>query len=157
MSKKVYRSLFDSDDVYEVEQLTDTPDISTEGVAKVADAEPTLRNVLDAINGLRDAIRGKLADKEPGDGNKVIDPDLEVDGTKAVNDEDGESGEGKPFEAGGKKAEGKEEGKEGGKEASKDVKDSYSGFANSGKNVVKDQIGETQIAFQNRYNNVANK
>lgn len=153
MTKKVYRSLFDSDDVYEVEQLTDTPDISTAGVAKVADAEPTLQNILDAINGLRDAIRGKVVDNEPGEGNKVVNPNLEVDGTKAVNDGGEKSGEGEAVAVEGEKAESDEEGKE----ASKEVKDSYSGFANSGKTVVKDHVGKTQIAFQNRYAKVANK
>lgn len=158
MTKKVYRSLFDADDIYEVEELTDNPDISESGVAKVKtkDAKskkdeggPTLEGCWDAIKDLSakfDAAFGtgkpKIKDgNEPATGMEVEPLKQEIDGSKPVNAQDADD----------------EDKDEDGKETSKDVKDAYSGFTRVGDKKIADTATATQVAFQSRYDKVANK
>lgn len=166
MPKKVYRSLFDADDVYEVEELTDNPDISESGVAKVKteDAKskkdeggPTLEGCWDAIKDLSakfDAVFGtggsagkpKIKDgNEPATGMEVEPLKQEIDGSKPVNAQDADG------------ADDEEDKDEDSKVTSKDVKDAYSGFTRVGEKKVMDTATATQVAFQSRYDKVANK
>lgn len=160
MPKKVYRSLFDADDVYEVEELTDNPDISESGVARVKTEDasvkkdeggPTLEGCWDAIKDLSakfDAAFGtggsggkpKIKDgNEPATDMEVEPLKQEIDGSKPVNAQDADDKD------------------EDGKETSKDVKDAYSGFTRVGEKKVMDTATATQVAFQSRYDKVANK
>ena len=149
MAKKVYRSLFDSDDVYDVDELTDNPDISTSGVAavKAEDAgEPgvgahTVEECWDAIQEIRDMLKKGVKDgNEPAAENKVEPLNVEIDNAKQVNAQDDD---------------GEEDNKEVG--ASKGVKDAYSSFTRVGEKKVVDVATATQVAFQSRYDGVGNK
>lgn len=153
MPKKVYRSLFDNNDVYEVEELTDKPAVSTEGVAGVKkdDAEEvTMKQLLDALN----EIKGLLTEKKVGDAEKVAGvgegnaPAVEANVTK-VNPVIDEAAESKEAE---EKSKEKDE-----KGAEKEVKDAYSQFSVVSGVKKEDPSVSTQVAFQKRYNNVANK
>lgn len=165
MPRTVYRSLFDADDVYEVEELKDNPDISESGVAAVKtedakfkkdEGEPTIQDCWNAIKDLSakfDAAFGtggsdgkpKLEDgNEPATGMEVEPVEAEIDKSKPVNVQDSDDGD--------EEREGKDRDK-----ASKDVKDAYSGFTRVGEKKVMDTVTATQIAFQSRYDKVANK
>ena len=162
MGKKVYRSLFDSDDVYEVEELTDEPTISTSGVATVktddgcggGSATHTVDECWDAIEKLTkkvdDALFGgksKVKDgNEPATEMKVEPQKIEIDKTNPVNaqDADPEDDTKKPAE-------------EGGEDANKEVKDAYAAFTRIAGSKKVDPATATQVAFQKRYERVANK
>lgn len=169
MPKKVYRSLFDADDVYEVEELTDHPDISESGIAavKTEDAKskkdeggPTLEGCWDAIKDLSakfDAAFGtggsagkpKIKDgNEPATGMEVEPLKMEIDKSEPINAQDSDD------EDVDKDDEGEDKD---GEKASKDVKDAYSGFTRVGEKKVMDTATATQVAFQSRYDKVANK
>lgn len=169
MPRTVYRSLFDADDVYEVEELQDNPDISESGVAAVKtedakfkkdEGEPTIQDCWNAIKDLSakfDAAFGtggsdgkpKLKDgNEPATGMEVEPVEAEIDKSKPVNAQDSDDGD----EDRDDESEGKDRDK-----ASKDVKDAYSGFTRVGEKKVMDTVTATQIAFQSRYDKVANK
>lgn len=156
MPKKVYRSLFDSDDVFEVEELTDDPEISTDDIVEVntkdADEDaPTLAKCWDAIKSLNAKMDAMMSGKKVKDGNepaeemKVTKVDPEIDNGKLVNAQDSEDEE-------VDKSEEDEEKKE-----DKEVKDSYSVFARAGKEKVVDTATATQLAFQSRYDKCGNK
>lgn len=145
MPKKVYRSLFDSDDVYEVEELADNPEISTKGVAEVkADdaGEVTMKQLFDILTD----IKGLLSDKKVGDANEEGAPsnapaeEAKVSEAEPVIDEAGEEGEEEDDT----------------KKDKKGVKDSYSGFSRVGEAKKVDAVASTQVAFQNRYAKIAN-
>ena len=152
MAKKVYRSLFDNDDVYEVEELTDNPDISTSGIAAVktedaggpgAGAGHTIEECWDAIQQIRDMLKDSKGVKdgnEPAAENKVEPLKMEIDKTNPVNAQD---------------ANGDEDEED--KETSKEVKDAYSGFTRVGEKKKVDPAVATQVAFQSRYDSVGNK
>lgn len=145
MSKKIYRSLFDSDDVFEVEELTD----ETVEEVEATDADEdnvSNRQLLDILKDILEAVKGgsKVTDSDQnentGGSTKGCEPagEMKVEPAKTVIDEDDEE-----------KVE---------VEAEKEVKDAYSQFTRVG--AVKDSanfIQSTQVAFQNRYNKVANK
>lgn len=211
MPKKVYRSLFDADDVYEVEELTDNPDISESGVAKVKKDEggPTLEGCWDAIKKLSEKFDVAFGTPKIKDGNEPatwmeVEPlKQEIDGSKPVNAQDARDayavflGGGTPYvcfansEASARKFAEESEGDgsratkviklvkntrdydyyvgdprsvpiadadgANDKETSKDVKDAYSGFTRVGEKKVMDTATATQVAFQSRYDKVANK
>ena len=143
MSKKIYRSLFDSEDVYEVEELTDNPEVSTEGIATVKkdEGEITNKQLYDLICEIRDLFKKPVTDNEPAIENEVAPLKQEIDKTAPVttNDED----------------ETEKVGEE--EKTSKEVTDSYSKFATGVVNKDKDSVVTAQVSFQNRYNKVANK
>ena len=165
MAKKLYRSLFDSDDVFEVEELTDEPEISTSGIAQVktdecgdpkaATATHTVDECWDAIEKLTkkvdDALFGGKSNvkdgNEPATEMKVEPQKVEIDKSNPVNAQDADPSE----EDKDKKSE------DGGTEASKEVKDTYAAFAQISDNKKVDPAVATQIAFQKRYEKVANK
>lgn len=162
--KKVYRSLFDSDDVYEVEELTDNPEISTENIAPVKQddgevpAGHTIEDCWDAIQKLTDIVMKSskgVKDDEPAVTNEVTPQAVDIDKSKPVTDEDeDEVNEDEEVEDCGVKytdSDGECENED------KSVKDSYSRFAGVKDSVKKDPIRATQIAFQHRYDKVANK
>lgn len=144
MGKKVYRSLFDSDDVFEVEELTDEP-------APTNPAEPAggAGNPVHTVDECWDAIEQltKKVDDALCGGNRVKDgedPDNSTKGkegetTVKATDEDPDADD------------------KSGDDASKDVKDSYSVFAKVGDSKKLDPAVGAQIAFQERYEKVANK
>lgn len=142
MSKKIYRSLFDSEDVYEVEELTDNPEVSTEGIATVKkdEGEITNKQLYDLICEIRDLFKKPVTDNEPAIENEVAPLKQEIDKTAPVttNDED----------------ETEKVGEE--EKTSKEVTDSYSKFATGVVNKDKDSVVTAQVSFQNRYNKVAN-
>lgn len=74
--------------------------------------------------------------------------EAEIDKSKPVNAQDSDDGD----EDKDDESEGKDRDK-----ASKDVKDAYSGFTRVGEKKVMDTVTATQIAFQSRYDKVANK
>lgn len=156
MPKKVYRSLFDADDVYEVEELTDNPDISTSGIAEVKTEDAggpaaghTIEECWDAIQGIKDSLEKLTAKSKVKDGNepatemKVEEQEIDIDSSKPVNanDSDDEDEEEEEVEV----------------KASKDVKDAYSPFTRAGAAKKADPAVATQVAFQKRYDSVANK
>lgn len=167
--KKIYRSLFDSDDVYEVEEITDNPDESTDGIAGVKTSdecggkEPTVQDCMKAIMGLYDAlgIDPKNGKKKVKDGNepqtetKVTEQKVEIDKSKPVNPQDSDDED--EDEADVKDAD-DEENDEDDKGDKSSVKDSYSVFARVGEgDKTADIMTATQVAFQKRYDSVANK
>lgn len=165
MGKKVYRSLFDSEDVFEVEELTDDPEVSTEGIATVkkdASGEPvqhTVEDCWDAIQKIADAVGCKLGKgvtdaNEPGESTKVTKQNPTID-TKKDSEEGEEDDETKNKKVGD--AEEGEEGEEDDKGAAKDVKDAYKPFTSVGEKKKVDTAVATQVAFQHRYDAVANK
>lgn len=171
MKKKLFRNLFDSDDVYEVEEITDDPDISTSGIAQVkkdesgaatgeSEKEPTIKDCWDAIKKIADAVGCSLSGEtkkdsnEPAEGNKVTTKGPDVDKSKSVttNDSDDEDDETKKVED----EDGTDDTK-GEDEKTKEVKDAYSAFARAGEKGKQDIAQATQVAFQHRYDAVANK
>lgn len=150
MSKKIYRSLFDSDDVYEVEELTDNPEVSTKGIATVKqdEGEITNKQIYDLLCEIRDVLNKPIADNDPAVKTTVEPLKQEIDETApaTTNDEDGtKEPENKEF----KKVEEEEK-------TSKEVTDSYAKFAGKTVNQDSDNVA-VQVAFQNRYAKVANK
>ena len=73
---------------------------------------------------------------------------MEIDKSKPVNAQDSDD------EDVDKDDEGEDKD---GEKASKDVKDAYSGFTRVGEKKVMDTATATQVAFQSRYDKVANK
>lgn len=156
MAKKVYRSLFDSDDVYEVEEINDDPSKSTSGIAEVRKdedgTEPTLKDCWNAIQKLGDAVAelaGKGKEKkdanEPAEENKAKEGGSDIDKSKPVNAQDADDGDG-------------DEEKDNGEEDGKEVKDSYKAFTSVGSKSDKEaQVTAVQVAFQSRYDNIGNK
>lgn len=142
MSKKIYRSLFDSEDVYEVEELTDNPDVSTEGIATVKkdEGEITNKQLYDLMCEIRDLFKKPVTDNEPAIENEVAPLEQEIDKTAPVTTNDENETE----------KVGEEE------KTSKAVTDSYSKFATGVVNKDKDSVVTAQVSFQNRYNKVAN-
>jgi hypothetical protein len=142
MSKKIYRSLFDSEDVYEVEELTDNPEVSTEGIATVKkdEGEITNKQLYDLICEIRDLFKKPVTDNEPAIENEVAPLKQEIDKTAPVTTNDEDETE---------KVEEEEK-------TSKEVTDSYSKFATGVVNKDKDSVVTAQVSFQNRYNKVAN-
>lgn len=167
MSKKIYRSLFDSDDVYEVEEISDDTEVSTEGIAEVKHDEDgceskkeehTIEDCWNAIQKLQDTLISKkekeeVKDDEPATEIKVEEQKANIDKSKSVNDDDEE--EKVEEEEVVEDSEDKEDDKK--DEDRKDVKDSYAAFANVRASKSEDLQAATQVAFQNRYNKVANK
>lgn len=164
--KKVYRSLFDSDEVFEVEELTDNPEVSTEGIqaVKTEDRGITLDKVYDMLSEVRDLLRKPKADSEPAvnentggstggnapaEENKVERVEPVID--KKAKAKDNEAKEEPATTEEASKVESEPEG------TANDVKDSYSAFTRVGETKKQDTITATQIAFQNRYAKVANK
>ena len=167
MGKKIYRSLFDSPDVFEVEELSDEPDTNVQcggeqdNIAKVkaSDAdEETVSNaqLRDLLKDILEAIKGKKevsdSDQDPNTGGstKGCEPagEMKVESVDPIIDEDGadEDDEEKKVKV---ETETKTE---------KEVKDAYSNFTKvSGIKDSADLVTSTQVAFQNRYNKVANK
>jgi len=143
MSKKIYRSLFDSEDVYEVEELTDNPEVSTEGIATVKkdEGEITNKQLYDLICEIRDLFKKPVTDNEPAIENEVAPLKQEIDKTAPVTTNDENETE-KVVEE---------------EKTSKEVTDSYSKFATGVVNKDKDSVVTAQVSFQNRYNKVANK
>jgi len=137
---KVYRSLFDSDDVFEVEELTDTTETESKKI-KQDEGEITNKQIWDLLCEMRDTLCAKpVTDNEPAENNSVSPVKQEIDKEEPVTTNDEYESE---------KVENEEE-------ASREVKDTYSKFANN--LVNKDSGGvSTQVAFQNRYAKVANK
>lgn len=164
--KKVYRSLFDSDEVYEVEEITDNPEISTEEIAEVkqdndgceSKKEHTVEDCWNAIMKLQDALISKkeekeeVKDDEPAVESKVEAQKANIDKSKSVNDEEEEKVEEEEVV---EDSEDEEDDKK--DEDRKDVKDSYAVFASVRDSKCEDLQAATQVAFQNRYNKVANK
>lgn len=166
MAKKVYRSLFDSDEVYEVEELTDEPEISTSGVAAVktdgcggpAAGAPvhTVDECWDAIEKLTkkvdDALFGGKSNvkdgNEPATEMKVEPQKVEIDKSNPVNAQDADPEEKDAPEDSDKDDDSK---------ASKEVKDTYAAFTRISGGQKVDPATATQIAFQKRYEKVANK
>lgn len=163
-NKKVYRSLFDSDEVYEVTELTDDPEVSSDGVASVkkdSDPEPTKGHTIEdcwgAIQKIADAVGCKLDGEDkgkkgvtdansPAEGNEVTKQNPTLD---SEDDEDGEEDDKS------KKVSDSED--EDDPKAPQEVKDAYKGFTSVGEKKKFDIKAATQVAFQNRYNAVANK
>jgi len=142
MSKKIYRSLFDSEDVYEVEELTDNPEVSTEGIATVKkdEGEITNKQLYDLFCEIRDLFKKPVTDNEPAIENEVAPLKQGIDKTAPVTTNDENETE----------KVGEEE------KTSKEVTDSYSKFATGVVNKDKDSVVTAQVSFQNRYNKVAN-
>ena len=159
MKKKIYRSLFDSDEVYEVEEITDNPEVSTDNISPVKQDDGcavenghTIEDCWNAIQKLSDAIFNKskkeVDDNEPANTNEVTPQKVEIDKSKSVNDDEEVEEE--------EIVEDADESEED-KKSEKEVKDAYSKFAKVSDSVKQDPILATQVAFQSRYNNVANK
>lgn len=162
--KKLYRSLFDSDEVYEVEEISDDTEISTEDIAEVKHDEDgcaekkeahTIEDCWNAIQKLTDAVfsnkeekKEEVKDDEPAEANKVEPQKVDIDKSKSVNDEEVEEEE---VVEDSKPEDEEDEGEK------KEVKDAYSKFAKVTDSKLEDLQTATQIAFQNRYNKVANK
>lgn len=156
--KKVYRSLFDSDDVFEVEELTDNPEVSTEGIAEVKkdeDGTKTTHTIDECWNAIQE-IKASLAGGKVKDANEPATPDkvepqkVDIDKSKAVNATDGFD-EDDPTKVGDESKEDEED------DTTKGVKDSYSAFTRVGEKKKVDPAVATQVAFQSRYDRIANK
>lgn len=140
--KRIYRSLFDADEIYEVEELTDNPEVSTEGIAKVKQDETEISNkqLWDLLCEVKDLLNGKpIGDNEPEAENKVkpVNPEIDNEEVVTTNDE--------------------EEIKKVEEENERSVKDSYSKFAKDTGAKVDKGITPVKVAFQKRYDAVANK
>lgn len=167
MSKRIYRSLFDSDDVFEVEEVKDNPDISTEGVAatkqdsgeEVKEEKFTLEDCGKAIKALKDEFTEfkkqfeKKDNIEPAGGDKVTKQEPVIDGDDEIVEEGAQTEDAFCEECG--KEVGDEEPKEG--DTAQAVKDAYSKFTKVNDSKSADPRVATQVAFQKRYDSVANK